>query len=88
MRMLNHHQIQWIFAAIIIIAAIGTKYITIDHWHTSGITGVYPWYIPYVFLLWSFALMGRLYYEKSRLYSVWVMAIAGVWFGIEAFKVV
>lgn len=84
---LTHRHIQLFSSAFIIVAAIGTKWFTINYWQTQGITHVYPYWMPYVFILWGCALILRLWDEKSRLYSVWIMALALVWYGIESFAV-
>ena len=85
--MVNQRTLQWILAFFVIFAAIFTKIMTVQYWETTGITNVYPWYMPYIFIAWGGALCVRLYAEKSRLYSVWIMAIALVWFGFQAFEV-
>ena len=85
--LLSHKHIQFGFAAFIIVAAITTKLITIDYWQTQGIIHVYPWFMPYLFIGWGVALCGRLWYEHSKLFSVWIMAIALVWYGFESFAV-
>lgn len=87
MQMLSHKHVQLIFSALIIVAAISTKIITVQYWEANGITNIYPWYIPYIFIGWGIALCGRLWYEKSRLFSVWVMALALVWYGFQSFAV-
>ena len=71
----------------IIVAAVGTKWFTINYWSEQGITHVYPWFMPYVFILWGLALLFRLWYENSKLYSVYIMALALIWFGWESFSV-
>jgi len=85
--LLTHRHIQFGFAVFIIVAAIATKWLTVNYWAEQGITNVYPWFMPYMFLGWGVALCGRLWYEKSRLYSVWIMALALLWFGMESFSV-
>lgn len=85
--MVNNRTLQFILAAFIIIAAIVTKLLTVSYWEATGASNVYPWFMPYIFIAWGGALCIRLWTEKSRLYSVWVMAIALVWFGFQTFEV-
>jgi len=86
-KLFSHRHIQWVCSAIIILVAVYTKVDVVNYWHTNNITHVYPWYMPWLYLLWGGALIVRLWDEKSRLYSVWVMAIALIWFAIESFSV-
>lgn len=85
--MLRHPTLQWILAAFIVVAAISTKWFTINYWKTAGITHVYPWFMPYMFIAWGIALLIRLWVENSKLYSVYVMSIALVWYGVESMAV-
>jgi len=85
--MFARRETQIVLSAIIIIAAIATKVMTVNYWAVNNISNVYPWFMPYIFIGWSMALMGRLYFEKSRLFSVWIMALALLWYGFESFAV-
>ena len=87
LKLLTHKHIQLGCAAFIILAAIGTKWFTINYWAEQGITSVYPWFMPYMFIGWGLALMIRLWTERSRLYSVWIMALALLWYGWQSFAV-
>jgi len=83
--MISQKYITYACFLIIVGSAIGTKLIALNHWQEQGLTSIFPWYIPYIFILWSFALMFRLYQEKSRLFSVWIMALALLWYGVQLF---
>ena len=87
MVMMSHKHIQLILSAFIIIVAIFTKIYTVNYWEIQGITNVYPYFMPYLFIGWGIALCGRLWYEKSRLVSVWVMALSIIWYGFQSFSV-
>lgn len=88
-KLLTHHQVQWILSAIIIVGTIFTKYFTINHWNETGLTGVYPSFMPWAFIVIGVALLIRLWYEHEiKLVSVWVIALATIWYGIEAFSVI
>lgn len=85
--MLSHKHIQIGLAVFIAVGSIVTKVIAVNYWAEHGITNIMPWFVPYITIGIGIALCGRLYYEKSRLFSVWIMAIALVWYGFESFAV-
>ena len=68
-----------ILGVIVIVCALGSKIIAIEHWYTLGfdVTGYSPW-AGIIALIWSSAGMGVLLLRRIRAPSLYIMFGAGI----------